>query len=78
MTASEIDDAIIRAAEQHWQKAALVITRAARILYGDLPDGEGGYQKIGERLSGLVDSGRLQAQGDIARWRFSEVRKVEA
>jgi hypothetical protein len=30
--------------------------------------------QVGARLAALVDSGKLEAKGDIKRWRFSEVR----
>ncbi|HKS37279.1 MAG TPA: DUF3658 domain-containing protein [Verrucomicrobiae bacterium] len=74
MTESEIDDAILSSIEARWQKVAAVISRAAKKLYGDLPDGEESYKMIAERIEVLVESGRLEAPGDITRWRFSEVR----
>jgi hypothetical protein len=76
MTDSQIDDAVLSSIEPRWQKVAMVISRAAKKLYGDLPEGEDAYEMIARRIEFLVESGRLQSQGDISRWRFSEVRQA--
>src|SRR5882672_10070721 len=70
MTDSQIDDAVLSSIEPRWQKVAMVIGRAAKILYGDLPDGDDAYEMIARRIEFLVEEGRLQSQGDISRWRF--------
>ena len=75
MTETQIDDAVLSSIEPRWQKVAMVIRRAAKKLYGDLPDGEDAYSMIARRIEFLVESGRLESQGDISRWRFSEVRQ---
>jgi hypothetical protein len=31
--------------------------------------------RVNQRLSILIESGKLEAQGDIRKWRFSEVRQ---
>jgi hypothetical protein len=76
MTASEIDDAILASIETRWQKVAMVISRAAKKLYGELPDGEEAYKMIGDRVEVLVQSGRIKARGDVTRWRFSQISKA--
>jgi hypothetical protein len=74
MTSSEIDNAILAVAESHWSKVAMVIVRAAERLGPDLPDGDAGYNLIGARIGALVATGRLASQGDISKWRQSEIR----
>ena len=76
MTVPQIDDAILSSVEPHWLKVAMVISRAAKKLYGDLPDGEDAYTMIGKRIEFLVETGRLQSQGDVSRCRFSEVKQA--
>ena len=60
----------------HWKKVAFVIGRVAESMGGDLPDGEDGYQLIAQRIEALVAKGELVVQGDIKRWRYSEVRRA--
>jgi hypothetical protein len=55
MSPSEIDDAVLAVADEHWHKVA-------------------GHDLIAQRIVALVEDGRLIAQGDISRWRQSEVR----
>jgi hypothetical protein len=76
MSESEIDAAVLASAESSWKKVAMVISRAAKRLYGDLPDGEEKYMVIAKRIEALVEIGRLKAQGDITKWRHSEVRLI--
>jgi hypothetical protein len=74
MTSSELDNAILEVAEAHWRKVAIVIMKAAGQLGPGLPEGDAGYHMIAERIAVLVGAGRLASQGDISRWRHSEVR----
>jgi len=75
MTDSEIDAAILASIEVRWQKVAMVIGRAGQILYSDPPDGDEAQKKIAARIEVLVQTGRLRAQGNIKRWRFSEIKQ---
>jgi hypothetical protein len=45
-------------------------------LGNNLPEGETGLDLIAKRIEVLVQDGRLLAQGDIKKWRHSEVRKL--
>lgn len=74
MTASEIDDAVLAAVDVHWRKVAMVIARAAEGLQLGLPNADEGYRTIARRIEALVSAGRLTSQGDIAKWRHSEIR----
>jgi len=76
MTESQIDDAVFSSIEPRWQKVAMVLSRAAKMLYGNLPEGEEAYGMIARRIELLVESGRLQSRGDISLWRSSEVRQA--
>jgi hypothetical protein len=58
-----------------WRKVAMVIARVADQLGNDLPDGNDRYHLVAQRVEALVLAGRLAAQGDIKKWRFSEVRR---
>ena len=73
VTASEIDNAVLAMSEAGWRKVAMIILKAAERLGPALPEGDPGYQMIAQRVEGLVIAGRLVSQGDISRWRHSEV-----
>ncbi len=68
MTASEIDEALIANVGQRWRKVAMVLALAAEQLASD------NFDLLAERLQLLVAGGQLEAQGDLSRWRHSEVR----
>jgi hypothetical protein len=74
MTPSQIDDAVLAVADERWHKVAMIIIRAAERLGSQLPQGDAGHDLIAQRIAALVEDGRLIAQGDISRWRHSEVR----
>jgi hypothetical protein len=74
MTDSEIDEAILAVAQPRWLKVARVIIDAADRLGSGLPEGDAGHDLVGRRIGVLVGEGRLLAQGDINKWRHSEVR----
>ena len=74
---SQIDAAIFAVLADrggHWTKVAWVAVSAPDRLGSDFPSGSAGYQLVADRIEALVDEGRLHSQGDITRWRFSEVR----
>lgn len=73
----QIDEAILSAAETSWRKVALVIVRVAEKLGGKLPGDDAGAELIAKRIESLVQDARLLAQGDVTKWRHSEVRKPE-
>jgi hypothetical protein len=73
-----IDEAILSllsAANGRWKKVAMVIVRVADAMGYDSPEGDDGYELVARRIEALVSEGRLVAQGNIKKWRFSEVRK---
>jgi hypothetical protein len=74
MTSTEIDNAILAIAQTSWRKVAMIIVKVAKSLGPDLPEGDVGDDMVAERIEALVRAGRLVSQGDISRWRHSEVR----
>jgi Protein of unknown function len=74
---SEIDEAILSVTVTFWRKVALVIASAREILGNTVPNDEAGLDLIAKRIEALTHDGRLSSQGDIKKWRFSEVRKPE-
>jgi hypothetical protein len=73
-TSSEIDAAVLAVALPRWQKVALVISKTSERLGSFPTDGDEQYGCYAERIAVLVREGRLVAQGDITKWRYSEVR----
>jgi hypothetical protein len=66
---------VVSTAEGGWRKVAMVISRVADGMSGNLPEGDDGYNLVAQRIEALVSDGRLLAQGNIKNWRFSEVRR---
>ena len=78
MNDDAIDQAILAMlaiARGRWRKVAMVIARIADQKGEDLPAGDDRYDLVAQRVEALVLDGRLMAQGDIKKWRFSEVRR---
>jgi hypothetical protein len=75
---SEIDEAILSVTVTSWRKVARVIVMTGEILGDNLPRGEAGLDLVAERIGALIHDGRLVAQGDIKKWRYSEVRKPDS
>jgi len=74
MNTSRIDEAILAAAQPSWRKVAMIVATAAKAEGIDVTDDEAGYRVIVSRIEALVQAGRLAAQGDLKKWRHSEVR----
>ncbi len=72
-TEEAIDELVLTAAGDDWLKVALLlakVTDAARASGMDTSS-----QAIAARVYALVDGGRLEAKGNVRRWRAGEVRK---
>lgn len=70
----ELDAVILSCGTPQWCKVAMLIARAtdaARAKSIDAP-----AQMIAGRIYALVAQQRLQSQGNVRRWRASEVRLV--
>ena len=69
-----IDECILSHCANHFYKVARVIGRTADELSGRFP--RLSYIFYTERLKHLVDTGHLDAAGDVSTMRFSEVRRA--
>ncbi len=69
---TDLDSAIFSALSSRWQKTAMVIGKALkRCETLALPvDAE----VLGARIQALAEAERLEGQGDLRKWRFSERR----
>jgi hypothetical protein len=72
---SQIDEAILSVTPTSWRKVAVVIGMTAKHLGDNLPKGDTGLDPVADRMEAVVYDGRLLAQGDLKKWRHSEVRK---
>jgi hypothetical protein len=60
---------ILSCAIDRWQKVAKIIA----LVSNPAADGKD-FNTIAVRIRALVDDGKLEAKGDLSRWRYSEVR----
>lgn len=67
-----IDGLLLSTANGEWQKTALLISK----MFEDpaFKGVEGLAAQIAARIQVLVDAGKLEAKGNLRRWRDSEVR----
>jgi hypothetical protein len=72
MDVDELDATILSHARDRWQKVARVATETMQDRGLDLSDKH--LDIVVARVCALVGGGRLVAQGDLSRSRFSEVR----
>jgi Protein of unknown function len=72
LSEKDVDDIIFPFLTPHWRKVAMVIAHAlVRIREQSLPLSD---EIIAARIEKLVESDRLEGNGDLRMWRFSEVR----
>jgi hypothetical protein len=69
MSPDEIDRVILEHCRDNWLKVARVIVATSEAL--GVPTE---LEPIAHRIEMLVKAGKLESQGNLARWRFSEVR----
>ena len=65
----ELDRLIISLALPNWQKVAMVIAKSF-----DRLDMQIDADRLAARIEHLVRTGRLESQGNLSRWRYSEIR----
>ena len=69
---SDLDTIIFAALDMRWQKTAMVIAKALqRCEELEMPINA---EIFGVRIQALAEAGRLESDGDVRVWRFSEVR----
>jgi hypothetical protein len=69
---AEVDAAILTCVGARWTKVARLLLEVSAKL--GAPDDEPRFDEIAGRIQALSASGDLESQGDLTRWRFSEVR----
>jgi hypothetical protein len=67
-----IDGRILSFVRTNWLKVAMVISRV--LLECRHEGNEINEHEVAERVVALVEIGKLEAQGNLSRWRHSEVR----
>jgi hypothetical protein len=68
----QVDSLILAFAQVQWRKVAMIVGQVVsecRRSGRDL-----GPDDVAKRISALVEIGQLEAQGDLSKWRHSEVR----
>ena len=75
ISARTIDQLLLSFCDMRWRKVARVIGSSFDILEGCGIRPNGTLAKIIDiRIAALVSSGQLEAEGNIRKWRYSEVR----
>ena len=75
-TNSQIDEVIFSVLKPNWRKVAMIVTQAHAVFESKHIDIA--YEVIGSRIEALCDEGRIDSQGNLANWRGSEVRLLQA
>jgi hypothetical protein len=71
----QLDEVILSIPDAAWRKVAVVIIKVADAIGSEVPEADAGYNLVATRIEVLVRGGRLLAQGDITKWRDSEIGK---
>ena len=69
---SDIDRTLLPFCREHWLKVARVVIETLEAF--EKRRSEIVSSAIDARMAALVRNGRLEAKGNIRKWRFSEVR----
>jgi hypothetical protein len=72
ITESDLDDIIFSAMHPQWRKTAMILVKAGeRCRERSWPIG---LEVLAARIQALAEAGRIDHQGELRYWRFSEVR----
>ncbi|HEY3794682.1 MAG TPA: DUF3658 domain-containing protein [Bradyrhizobium sp.] len=71
MSSELVDQTILANCTPQFRKVALIVGNVAIALKVPM-DHDKGF--IADRIKALVKAGTLRSQGDLDRWRFSEIR----
>jgi hypothetical protein len=72
---SEIDQTLLSFCSKDWQKVAKIIGDTFKAFEGRRGHLDKGIaDEVDARMEILVSTGQLEAQGNIRKWRYSEVR----
>lgn len=67
-----LDDLILSKMSVRWLKVARIIAEVGEVLPHD--DDKNEYDRIAAGIVALAEAGRIESQGNLKRWRYSEVR----
>lgn len=71
-----LDNLVLSSADAEWRKVAVFI---ARVVDAAKEQGlEASGQVVAQRIYALVEAGRLEARGNVRRWRAGEVRAPQS
>jgi hypothetical protein len=68
----ELDRLIMSLTPASWQKVAMILAKSLGRLESDRM--RVSAERLAARIEFLVPAGRLEAQGNLSRWRYSEIR----
>jgi hypothetical protein len=75
IVSDDVLDAIVRtAADDEWRKVAVFIARTVDMAKA--ADVTVSGQQVAARVYALVETGTLEARGNVRRWRAGEVRRA--
>jgi tagatose-1,6-bisphosphate aldolase non-catalytic subunit AgaZ/GatZ len=72
VTESDVDKLIFATLKENWRKVALIVGnvfQACKTRSIPLSD-----EVIAARIRELAEAGRIESQGNLTKWRYSEVR----
>ena len=72
LTEAEFDEAILATLHPQWRKVAAIVTRVVDKYEHTHPTVT--FEMVAARLKALSEAGQIESQGDLRKWRFSEVR----
>jgi hypothetical protein len=73
MTPDLVDQAILACCKPQFLKVARILGDVAVALKVPI-DVDRDLDFVSDRIKALVKAGRLESQGDLDRWRYSEIR----
>jgi hypothetical protein len=68
----DVDRLILSFALVRWRKVAMIIAKV--VDASGRGGGDAELHDVAERVRALVEDGRLEPQGNLSKWRHSEVR----
>jgi tagatose-1,6-bisphosphate aldolase non-catalytic subunit AgaZ/GatZ len=72
VTESDVDKLIFAALKENWRKVALIVGNVFRTCKNrSIPLSD---EVIAARIRELAEAGRIESQGNLCKWRYSEVR----
>jgi len=74
----DLDAAILSAAHTKFKKVAMIISMVLSAHKGtETSPNYAIADRIAERIEALVAAGKLESQGNLKKWRYSEVKLAE-